>query len=159
MVNHVDNLDAVSEYLHMLGKIHHQIGIEVFEVMMLGAYFVRASRPHYPPEMKRLRKYDDSWLHFFAVISSMMRSGFPALEVEFDLTPEEKRCVQKTIPVILKEAETIGPKTIMKMFQTYPLSMVYFPSFRDKLVKEVSVDDEALVNHGKMFVKVGSIPR
>ncbi len=30
VVNHVENLDHVAGYLEMLGKIHQQIGIEVF---------------------------------------------------------------------------------------------------------------------------------
>ena len=154
VVNHVDNLDAVSDYLKMLGKIHHQIGVEVHEVMMLGAFFVKSSRSHLPPSMRGQRKYADSWLHFFAVISSMMRSGFPSLEVEFDLTPEEKRCIQRTTPSIVREAETVGPTTILKMFQTYPLSMIYFNHFRDQLLEEVNITNEELVEHGKTFIKV-----
>ena len=59
-------------------------------------------RPRFPREMSCQRKYDDTWHHLFTVVSSMMRSGFPSLEVEFDLTPEEKRCIQRTIPVILQ---------------------------------------------------------
>ena len=111
-------------------------------------------RPRLPVEMRRDRRYGDSWLHLFGVISSMMRAGFPSLEVEFDLTPEEKRCIQRTIPVILQQAEAVGPKTFLKMFHAYPLSMVYFEPFRDKMASEVKITDEDLVKHGVVFVKV-----
>ena len=55
---------------------------------------------------------------------------YPSLEVEFDLSPEEKRCVQRTLPIVQRAAATLGPSSIFKMFQTYPLSMVYFSDFR-----------------------------
>ena len=44
VVNHVDRLEGVKDYLSMLGKIHHQIGVEAYEVMIFGACFVKAAR-------------------------------------------------------------------------------------------------------------------
>ena len=73
-------------------------GVKWYKIQSWFASF----RPRFPREMSCQRKYDDTWHHLFTVVSSMMRSGFPSLEVEFDLTPEEKRCIQRTIPVILQ---------------------------------------------------------
>ena len=55
---------------------------------------------------------------------------YPSLEVEFDLSPEEKRCVQRTLPIVQRAASRVGPSSILKMFETYPNSMVYFADFR-----------------------------
>ena len=55
---------------------------------------------------------------------------FPSLEVEFDLSPEEKRYVQRTIPIVQHAAAKVGPSSILKMFKTFPDSMVYFSDFR-----------------------------
>ena len=122
--------------------------------MMLGAFYVKSAYNHLPESMSQQRKYSDSWLHFFAVVSSMMRRGFPSLEVEFELAPEEKRCVQRTMPVILKEIDQVGPAVILNMFKTYPLSMIYFAAFRNLLFQDIKPDNEDLVRHGKLFVKV-----
>ena len=43
-MNHVDRLKDVTDYLTMLGKIHHQIGVEAHEVMIMGTCFVKSAR-------------------------------------------------------------------------------------------------------------------
>ena len=67
-------------------------------------------------------KYSPNYVVFF--------DRYPSLEVEFDLSPEEKRCVQRTLPIVQQAASRIGPSSILKMFETYPNSMVYFSDFR-----------------------------
>ena len=44
VVNHVDRLEAVADYLSMLGKIHHQIGVEAYEILILGTCFYKSAR-------------------------------------------------------------------------------------------------------------------
>ena len=71
---------------------------------------------------------------------------YPSLEVEFDLSPEEKRCVQRTLPIVQRAAATLGPSSIFKMFETYPLSMVYFSDFRYPEVYFKNVNNADLIN-------------
>ena len=65
-----------------------------------------------------------------STINLILLFRYPLLEVEFDLSPEEKRCVHRTLPIVQGAAATLGPSSILKMFETYPLSMVYFSDFR-----------------------------
>ena len=55
---------------------------------------------------------------------------YPLLEVEVDLSAEEKRCVQRILPIVKHSAATLGVSSTLKLFEIYPLSMVYFSDFR-----------------------------
>lgn len=169
VVTHVDNLESVTEYLKVLGKIHHQNGILNHEMLVIGPHFVACS-VRYLPSTLRERRIQESWLHFFAVIMELMHNGYP--DVEVTLSPAEKALVKRTLGSVRREMDQVGVVTFAKLFHTYAAtkdisiycsSSVSTPSItsgsNERLSNKGKSEDDlvlsdALQNHAGLLVKV-----
>lgn len=83
VVKLMDRPANAAEYLQVLGKIHHQMGITVQELSLFGPFFVSNSVRHLPSHLRE-RKFQELWIRFFAILIELLERGYPEQEIELD---------------------------------------------------------------------------
>ncbi|XP_040573044.1 uncharacterized protein [Lepeophtheirus salmonis] len=153
VMKHITNLDELTDYFHILGKLHHQNGITIPELLPFGPVFLTCSVHYFPLSQRSNIDVTNSWIRLFLYMNEMMRGGYP--NIEYELNKEEKAIISQGFGV-LKRTLAPSPNNSQNVcleseFKSFALSKIYLPIFRIVVVKTEPISEELIVKHWEMI--------